>query len=377
MPAAAVPIASSFLAPALADTAGTALAGTALGTLASSAPWLLPAITGAGLGGIGSLLTGQDPLRGALFGGVGGGIGSAINGGNGLGSLFGGSGVNPSAADTAGALSSAGPSEFANAPGIDLSFDGAGTGAATSGLYNAPGAASQFASSVASPSASSGLSGLFSGNNLSHLLPFGAAGASLLADQMTKPKQVGPTPQASPSNPGPVSPLVRQTQTVDPNSYFTSGGNRNFYSPYSMQPQFMAKGGPIKQPQPIIGINKYNAPGLGGGLIANPANRNPTPYPVTGRKRGVVRMYAGGGSASDSASNVPMMRGQGDGQSDSIPAMLSDGEFIVSAPVVSALGGGSNNAGAKKLSMMQKNVIRKHYTGGKPKKPMGLGSYMH
>lgn len=47
------------------------------------------------------------------------------------------------------------------------------------------------------------------------------------------------------------------------------------------------------------------------------------------------------------------------GQDDKIPAMLSDGEYIVDADVVSALGDGNNAAGAKKLDKMRVG-IREH-----------------
>jgi hypothetical protein len=67
-----------------------------------------------------------------------------------------------------------------------------------------------------------------------------------------------------------------------------------------------------------------------------------------------------------------MLKGPGDGMSDSIPAVigskqparLADGEFVVPADVVSHLGNGSTDAGAKKLyGMMDK--IRKARTGTK------------
>jgi len=67
-----------------------------------------------------------------------------------------------------------------------------------------------------------------------------------------------------------------------------------------------------------------------------------------------------------------MLKGPGDGMSDSIPASISgkqparlaDGEFVVPADVVSHLGNGSTDAGAKQLySMMDK--VRKARTGRK------------
>lgn len=57
------------------------------------------------------------------------------------------------------------------------------------------------------------------------------------------------------------------------------------------------------------------------------------------------------------------VEGAGDGQSDDIPAMLADGEYVMDAEIVSALGNGSNKAGAKVLDKMREN-IRKHKRSG-------------
>ena len=46
------------------------------------------------------------------------------------------------------------------------------------------------------------------------------------------------------------------------------------------------------------------------------------------------------------------VEGKGDGTSDDITAMLANGEYVLSADVVSALGNGSNKAGAKELDGM-------------------------
>ena len=53
------------------------------------------------------------------------------------------------------------------------------------------------------------------------------------------------------------------------------------------------------------------------------------------------------------------VKGGGTGTSDSIPAVLSDGEYVIDAQTVSMLGDGSSDAGAKKLDDMRKK-IRKH-----------------
>jgi hypothetical protein len=71
-----------------------------------------------------------------------------------------------------------------------------------------------------------------------------------------------------------------------------------------------------------------------------------------------------------------MLKGPGDGMSDSIPATiankrparLADNEFVVPADVVSHIGNGSSDAGAKKLyAMMDK--VRKARTGKKKQAP--------
>lgn len=53
------------------------------------------------------------------------------------------------------------------------------------------------------------------------------------------------------------------------------------------------------------------------------------------------------------------VKGKGDGTSDSIPAMLANGEFVIPADVVSSLGNGSNDSGAEVLSEFLK-TIREH-----------------
>jgi len=58
--------------------------------------------------------------------------------------------------------------------------------------------------------------------------------------------------------------------------------------------------------------------------------------------------------------------GAGDGQSDDIPAMLADGEFVFPADVVAALGNGSTKAGSDKLYDMM-HSIRAYHRSAKPK----------
>jgi hypothetical protein len=62
-----------------------------------------------------------------------------------------------------------------------------------------------------------------------------------------------------------------------------------------------------------------------------------------------------GGSSRDSFA----VDGPGTGRSDDIPAVLSDGEYVIDAETVALLGDGSSKAGAKKLDEMRVKV-RKH-----------------
>jgi hypothetical protein len=103
--------------------------------------------------------------------------------------------------------------------------------------------------------------------------------------------------------------------------------------------------------------------------------------PVTAAQGGL--MYSQGGIAdlpNGYAAGGKLLRGPGDGMSDDIPARigqhqearLADGEFVMPADVVSHLGNGSTDAGAKQLYKMMEN-IRKARTGnpkqGKQIKP--------
>ena len=93
-------------------------------------------------------------------------------------------------------------------------------------------------------------------------------------------------------------------------------------------------------------------------------NRNPTiPTQLISiglLKPGGYKAYAEGGISALTPDDGKMLNGNGDGVSDDIPAMiegeqeaaLSDGEFIVPARIVSELGNGSSDAGAKKLYAM-------------------------
>lgn len=67
-----------------------------------------------------------------------------------------------------------------------------------------------------------------------------------------------------------------------------------------------------------------------------------------GEDQPVVQRAAGG--------TMNYVQGGTSGQADAIPAQLSDGEYVMDADVVSALGDGNNAAGAKRLDQMREGV---------------------
>jgi hypothetical protein len=121
-----------------------------------------------------------------------------------------------------------------------------------------------------------------------------------------------------------------------------------------------SKGAGIK----TVALPKTSIKGLGD---ISGATQDTTEAAAGGTMRYNLGGYSDGGR---------MLKGPGDGMSDSIPATiagkqparLADGEFVIPADVVSHLGNGSTDAGAKKLyGMMDK--IRKARTGKKKQAP--------
>ena len=130
-----------------------------------------------------------------------------------------------------------------------------------------------------------------------------------------------------------------------------------FASPAST---FLA-GAPVTQHQSPLGTLKHLAQGplkgpkLGSGLshgglphkYAEAAPKGHNPEFITG----LTGYYAQGG---------------GTGQSDDIPAMLHDGDFVMDADTVASLGDGSSKAGAEVLEQMRNKVPYRDHQGGHP-----------
>jgi hypothetical protein len=121
------------------------------------------------------------------------------------------------------------------------------------------------------------------------------------------------------------------------------------------------------------GFDGFDNPGNNPGNDV-PGGQSDSPSHAAG---GVIRMANGGmynlGSYSDGGR---LLRGPGDGVSDNIPATieggqparLADGEFVVPARIVSELGNGSTEAGARQLYAMMDRVQKaRNKTVGKGK----------
>ena len=150
----------------------------------------------------------------------------------------------------------------------------------------------------------------------------------------------------------------------------SGGGSGTQVSTQSNAPTTTMTSTPTRAPTaqaPVFSFPTYNS-NQNTGLAYNPYLFN---YQTRNAAQGGL-MYADGGIADlgGYAAGGKLLRGPGDGMSDSIeaniggkqPARLADGEFVVPADVVSHLGNGSTDAGAKHLYKMMDN-IRKARTG--------------
>jgi hypothetical protein len=120
----------------------------------------------------------------------------------------------------------------------------------------------------------------------------------------------------------------------------------------------------------IEGAPAYQTPEQKLGLAPNkPRDQTPDFYAMMNTRLAEQGGYAGGGdinaySLGGYSDGGRLLRGPGDGVSDSIPASigdrqparLADGEFVVPARIVSELGNGSTEAGAKRLYAMMDRV---------------------
>lgn len=121
-------------------------------------------------------------------------------------------------------------------------------------------------------------------------------------------------------------------------------------------------GAPASFAPPTMG---YQSPAMGTNFGFDVGMETPNPYGgAVGEDYNFG--FAAGGMPGEYKAGGKLLNGPGDGMSDDIPAVirgkgvqraaLADGEFVIPADVVSHLGNGSTNAGAKKLYKMMAQV---------------------
>jgi hypothetical protein len=371
---------------------------------------LISAAVGAGTGAAGSAISGGDPLKGALtgaaMGAVTGGIGSSIGGlaNTSAGALSGAetvigeqalSAANPAFLDptlypggmpdiNAASSTLINPPTIAQGPGIDsLSTVDPLSSNAIPNNQIAPSQAFNLSTpdpavaNVAANSASPAPKGMFDFGykgptpNVfeygpqSNLALGGIGATSGISAAMQAEREKYGIPETEKYT-GPLSRFKYDPSTYNPDIvrppnppyravYAAEGGIM------SLAPNGYAMGGMpprtnfANPSQSMMGTSQYDMP-------TDPMSGNIAQRMAEG---GITSL----GSYSDGGR---LLRGPGDGMSDDIPAKigrkqearLADGEFVVPADVVSHLGNGSTDAGAKTLYAMM-NKVRKARTGTK------------
>jgi len=157
------------------------------------------------------------------------------------------------------------------------------------------------------------------------------------------------TPQIANLTPGLTSGLPA---TIHLGGEFT--GNLPMSSTTTSTPQttYAANGGMI--------TDHYSPTGLGNIMNFNPSQISYSAMSQGGEAHN-PQFYSEGGLKHT------YVQGDGDGTSDSVPAMLANGEFVIPADVVSSLGNGSSDGGSKVLDEFLQ-VVRKHKANHDPNK---------
>jgi hypothetical protein len=211
-----------------------------------------------------------------------------------------------------------------------------------------------------------------------------AAAAPLISAAMNTQTEMPTTPEDT--DPGK---MAREGYQFDPGYVDTAydsnpfGPERTYAKPRYYRPGY-AGGGPIEQMsnQNAIGANTgYPMADISKGAYATPfqtpisqnvvaGSQDIAVDPYTGQEQRTApapqAQFARGGLSDlgDYSDGGRLLKGPGDGVSDSIPAVigkkqparLADGEFVVPARIVSELGNGSTEAGARKLYAMMDRI---------------------
>ena len=341
---------------------------------------------GALMGGISSAAQGRDPLTGALMGAATGGMGA------GAGNIAGQFGAGAIGSGVAGGLTGSGTGSLLSGKGNvgNAALIGGITGGITSGIgaltdSKALGSAtSPFVKSLVaqeingtpSPtqrSASTAHPITSSSSLLQNPATMGAAASSSLLPSFSSPYLSSEDPSQNTVESTYDKGLLKADLGTGNQDYFITP---NYKNTESILPHFAAG--------QKVGSTQTNVPTSTNELLADLGKSTPSftliekPYSPS-----TIKTYAEGGGLStvddcgimsdhnpefysQGGLENTYVKGDGDGTSDSVPAMLADGEYVLSADIVSALGNGSNDAGAKILNEFMQ-TIREHKQKHDPK----------
>ena len=313
-----------------------------MGTGVGEAALLQAMATGAVTGAATSAVTGGDPLKGALLGAGTAGIGSGVAGG------------------------AAGAASQTAAPIVEGTTQEALRQAANQATQQTIQSGLQ-TSAQALPSAGASLG---SGASAMGLTPPPDLAASLYTPpSLQSPYTVGSTAMPSAAQ----APMVSPVTPPPPPSGTPPTALEAFYArnPVAVPAGLGALGSFIgdRPGSNIPGDEKYS------GSLSR-FSYDPDRYrPFRAASGGLMdtmpaKRMAGGGHLGSYSDGGRLLKGPGDGMSDDIPAsiegsqpaLLADGEFVIPADVVSGIGNGSTDAGARELYAMMERV-RKARTG--------------
>jgi hypothetical protein len=346
------------------------------------------ALIGAGVGGLYSAITGDGDilnsmLTGGLLGGAGAyGIGAMGGGGAGVqgamaGPFFGGAApVSTAVVPTANVATVTPAMEAASL----LDAAAVAEGSTTAGM------ATEYAAQEAAKTAAADLAKKEAAKSGMKTLGYGLAGTSAM--QLLGGKGKGAQAPASATDPGMIRPFEYSSTPNEPTGIYPSpyataeyneAGNpimdtreRNYFNQNfaAMQP-YSAKIGTVNPNVPLPSSSPLNA--ANGGIMRNyddEMGKDDTSLDQGNLQKGLFGLgYAMGGNVMGNglggySDGGRLLRGPGDGVSDDIPATiagkqparLADGEFVIPARIVSELGNGSTDAGAKRLYAMMDRI---------------------
>lgn len=420
-------VAAGALTAMTAGAAAPTLAA-ALGTSTATGGLLAGAGIGALLGGGMSALQGGNFGRGALMGGLSGAIGG-FGGAGGFEGLFGstaptispttGGVVEGSSMLTASGAPAAAPTVAPDVSNVYSGLSGQPTvapgtmppvatvapvptptatptlnlgdvEAQAGGFYGGAAPANPLANATdaqikAAIDSQKQLPGLFGMSMTPQQAALGLTGLGLAGSMVADQNKYGVPAEEDYTSPlKRISPDFRAQQPVRPNPYY-----RAQYPVYAASGGVVAlqAGGPVERmsmantamnpqgglyPQGMIDKTQYATP------IQRPVSAEMVSE-VPAYERSNPMLMAGGGISTlgDYSDGGRLLKGPGDGVSDNIPATigsrqparLADGEFVVPARIVSELGNGSTDAGARKLYGMMDRVQKAR------RKSMGKGKH--